>query len=254
MCTTLVTLKTLKLANGICVRCCLRLPGVHSAVCSELKVLNYAPCNRKEHQVGVNVHTVLCTSVHQCFVHRVHQCAQCARVSWKCWGVLHINSLLLGRSAHSMTITMLAIMLMWWTPVRKRREIILNWVCLVLKSNHLSHTNKQWNPLQSKTHRSQWDKRHMILQKRSTKAMSEMALRQGRFIFPQAGEVMLDWLAIFQSKQIEILANKKLFTRNMCHKSHLISSTCPHWRNFEKGFNSGLNEYSGIHFVPGCGN
>ena len=94
----------------------------------------------------------------------------------------------------------------------------------------------------------------MILQKRSTKAMSEMALRQGRFIFPQAGEVMLDWPAIFQSKQIEILANKKLFTRNMCHKSHLISSTCPHWRNFEKGFNSGLNEYSGIHFVPGCGN
>ena len=58
--------------------------------------------------------------------------------------------------------------------------------------------------------------------------MSEMALRQGRFIFPQAGEVMLDWLAIFQSKQIEILANKKWFTRNMCHKSHLISSTCPH--------------------------
>ena len=115
MCTTLVTLKTLKLANGICVRCCLRLPWVHSAVCSELKVLNYAPCNRKEHQVGVNVHTVLCTSVHQCFMHRVHQCAQCARVSWKCWGVLHINSLLLGRSAHSMTITMLAIMLMWWT-------------------------------------------------------------------------------------------------------------------------------------------
>ena len=43
---------------------------MHSAVCSELKVLNYAPCNRKEHQVGVNVHTVFCapecTSAHQC--------------------------------------------------------------------------------------------------------------------------------------------------------------------------------------------
>ena len=137
MCTTLVTLKTLKLANGICVRCCLRLPGVHSAVCSELKVLNYAPCNRKEHQVGVNVHTVLCTSV--------HQCAQCARVSWKCWGVLHINSLLLGRSAHSMTITMLAIMLMWWTlgEEKERNHLKLGFVWFSTQTIFLTRTNNE---------------------------------------------------------------------------------------------------------------
>ena len=157
MCTTLVTLKTLKLANGICVRCCLRLPGVHSAVCSELKVLNYAPCNRKEHQVGVNVHTVFCAP--ECT--SVHQCAQCARVSWKCWGVLHINSLLLGRSAHSMTITMLAIMLMWWTPSeeKERNHLKLGLSAFQLKPS-FSHEQTMKSSAIKNTSESEGQKTH----------------------------------------------------------------------------------------------
>ena len=34
-------------------------------------------------------------------------------VCWKCWGVLHINNLLLGHFGPSKTITMMAIMLTW---------------------------------------------------------------------------------------------------------------------------------------------
>ena len=34
-------------------------------------------------------------------------------VCWKCWGVLHINNLLLGHFGPSKTITMMAIMLKW---------------------------------------------------------------------------------------------------------------------------------------------
>ena len=76
----------------------------------------------------------VCTSAHQC-----------ARVSWKCWGVLHINSLLLGRSAHSMTITMLAIMLMWWTPggEKERNHLKLGFVCFSTRTIFLTRTNNE---------------------------------------------------------------------------------------------------------------
>ena len=86
----------------------------------------------------------------QCALHTVHcvcvctmcsaQCAQCS-VCWKCWGVLHINSLLLGHSAHSMTITMMAIMLTWWTLWN---QIVCKNLCkllLIVKQTYM------WKPL-----------------------------------------------------------------------------------------------------------